>query len=83
MAKQVIDEVSASADNQRRGLDEVVRELEQIGRVTQHSAAGAEEQASASEQLSAQAQSMSAISVNLRRMVDRSDAAISVRGRRS
>jgi methyl-accepting chemotaxis protein/methyl-accepting chemotaxis protein-1 (serine sensor receptor) len=82
-AKQVIDEVSSAAADQRRGLDAVARELEQIGRVTQQTAAGAEEQASASEELSAQAHAMTEISAKLRRMVDRRETVGATSGRRA
>src|SRR5262249_50664384 len=56
--KTLVDEVSASSEEQTRGLRQGASALGQMERLTQQSAAIAEETASASEELTAQSETM-------------------------
>ncbi len=59
--KVLVDEVSAASRQQTQGIDHVSHALAQMERVTQTTAATAEESAAASEELSAQAENSMAI----------------------
>jgi methyl-accepting chemotaxis protein/methyl-accepting chemotaxis protein-1 (serine sensor receptor) len=54
--KAIVDEVSEASKQQSQGLDQVAHALHQMEKVTQNTAATAEESAAASEQLNAQAE---------------------------
>ena len=56
--KGIVDSVSAASQEQSRSLDQVVRAVQQIEKLTQNSAAGAEETAAAAEQLTSQAETL-------------------------
>ncbi len=70
--KVLVDEVNAGSLEQANGIEEIAQSLTEIDRVTQSTAAAAEESASASEQMSAQAQSLARIVDDLRLMVGKS-----------
>ena len=53
-----VDHVSASSREQRAGLDQMTTAIRQIGEITQHSAASAEQSASAAHEMSVQAQTV-------------------------
>jgi methyl-accepting chemotaxis protein len=59
--KVLVDEVSAASLQQTQGIDHVSHALAQMERVTQNTAATAEESAAASEELSAQAENSMAV----------------------
>ncbi|MFN7983802.1 MAG: methyl-accepting chemotaxis protein [Vicinamibacterales bacterium] len=67
--KGLIDEVSEASNQQTQGLDQVAQALAQMERVTQGTAATAEESAAASEELSAQASSTMEVVARLKEMV--------------
>lgn len=56
--RTLVDQVSLGAQEQTRGVDQIAKSIALMERVTQQSAAGAEESASAGQELSAQADSM-------------------------
>jgi methyl-accepting chemotaxis protein len=56
--RTLVDEVSLGAEEQARGADQIAKSIALMERITQPSAAGAEESASAGQELSAQADSM-------------------------
>jgi methyl-accepting chemotaxis protein/methyl-accepting chemotaxis protein-1 (serine sensor receptor) len=66
--KVLVDEVNIGSQEQAKGIEEIARSLTEMDRVTQGTAAAAEESASASEQMSAQAQSFAHIVDELRTM---------------
>ena len=53
--RTLVDQVSLGAQEQTRGVDQIAKSIALMERVTQQSAAGAEESASAGQELSAQA----------------------------
>ena len=59
--KTLVDEVNMGSQEQSRGIDQISKAIAQMDRVTQGTAASAEESASASEELSAQAQALNHI----------------------
>jgi methyl-accepting chemotaxis protein len=61
----LISEISAASNEQAQGIDQVNKAVAEMDKVTQQTAANAEESASASEELSAQAQQMKNISSGL------------------
>jgi methyl-accepting chemotaxis protein/methyl-accepting chemotaxis protein-1 (serine sensor receptor) len=66
--KILVDEVNVGSQEQTKGIEEIARSLTEMDRVTQGTAAAAEESASASEQMSAQARSLGQIVDDLRAM---------------
>ena len=68
--RELVDEVRGASAEQATGLDQIARAVAQMERVTQTTAANAEESASASEELSAQAETTRAIVAQLKRMID-------------
>jgi methyl-accepting chemotaxis protein/methyl-accepting chemotaxis protein-1 (serine sensor receptor) len=66
--KVLVDEVNIGSQEQAKGIEEIARSLTEMDKVTQGTAAAAEESASASEQMSAQAQALSQIVDELRTM---------------
>jgi methyl-accepting chemotaxis protein/methyl-accepting chemotaxis protein-1 (serine sensor receptor) len=65
-----VDEVSASSQEQARGLDQIAKAISQMEQVTQKNAASGEENAAAGEELTAQAESLRDVVATLERMVD-------------
>jgi methyl-accepting chemotaxis protein len=59
--KILVEEVSHGATKQSRGIDQISQALIELEKVTQQTAAGAEESASASQQIKAQADAMNEI----------------------
>jgi methyl-accepting chemotaxis protein/methyl-accepting chemotaxis protein-1 (serine sensor receptor) len=66
--KVLVDEVNIGSQEQAKGIEAIARALSEMDRVTQGTAAAAEEGASASEEMSAQARSLSRIVGELRAM---------------
>jgi methyl-accepting chemotaxis protein/methyl-accepting chemotaxis protein-1 (serine sensor receptor) len=66
--KILVDEINIGSQEQAKGIEEIARSLTAMDKVTQSTAAAAEESASASEQMSAQAQSLAKIVDDLRVM---------------
>ncbi len=69
-AKTLVDAISVSSAEQARGLEQVRKAISEMQRVTQASAAHAEQSAAASQELSSQASSMETLVVDLRCLVD-------------
>ena len=61
----LVGEIASASQEQAQGIEQVNLAVTEMERVTQSSAAGAEQSASASEEMSAQAQEMQAFVVNL------------------
>ncbi len=55
---QLIDEIAAASEEQAQGIDQINKAVSEMDKVTQRTAANAEESASASEELTAQAEQM-------------------------
>jgi methyl-accepting chemotaxis protein len=68
-AKMLVEEIRAGSGEQAKGIEQVSCALTQIERVTQQSAAGAEESASAGQQLTSQMQAMKATVARLAALV--------------
>ena len=66
--KGIVDEVSESSGQQAQGIDQVSQAIGQMEKVTQTTAATAEESAAASEELSAQAEVSRELVAQLRRL---------------
>ncbi len=66
--KVLVDEVNIGSQEQSKGIEEIARSLTEMDKVTQGTAAAAEQSASASEEMSAQAQSLAHIIDDLRAM---------------
>jgi methyl-accepting chemotaxis protein/methyl-accepting chemotaxis protein-1 (serine sensor receptor) len=71
--KQLVDSVSVASGEQAHGIDQVLQSIRQMEKVTQTTAATAEESAAASEQLSAQAGVTMRLVERLEDMVGRAD----------
>jgi methyl-accepting chemotaxis protein len=67
--KILVEEVSHGANEQSRGIEQISHALIQLEKVTQQTAAGAEESASASQQMKAQADSMNEIVIALEALI--------------
>jgi methyl-accepting chemotaxis protein len=67
--KTLVDDVNLGSQEQARGIEQISKAIAQMDRLTQSTAANAEESASASEQMSAQAEALSQIVVQLRSLV--------------
>jgi len=67
--KQLIDEIDSGSQEQSRGVGQIAGSIQQIERVTQSSAASAEECAAAAEQLTAQSEAVRDIVVELTALV--------------
>lgn len=72
--KSLVDHVSLASKQQSLGIDQVVQSIRQMERVTQTTAATAEESAAACEQLNAQADTTMRLVEQLERMVGRNGA---------
>ncbi len=68
-AKALVDEISVSSAEQARGLEQVTRAIAEMQRVTQTSAAHAEESAAACQELHSLARSMETLVADLRCLV--------------
>ncbi len=68
-AKALVDEISVSSAEQARGLEQVTKAISEMQRVTQASAAHAEESAAACQELHSQARSMEELVVDFRCLV--------------
>ncbi len=68
-ARRLVDDVSEASGHQAAGIEQVSRAIHDIERVTQSTAATAEESAAASEQLSAQAEHAMAVTRDLQRAI--------------
>ena len=68
-ARGLVDEVSVASRQQAQGIDQVTQAIAQMEKVTQGTAATAEESAAASEELSAQADTALGIVGSLEQMV--------------
>jgi len=68
-ARGLVDEVSVASRQQAQGIDQVTQAIAQMEKVTQGTAATAEESAAASEELSAQADTALGIVASLEEMV--------------
>jgi methyl-accepting chemotaxis protein/methyl-accepting chemotaxis protein-1 (serine sensor receptor) len=68
-AKGLVDEVSVASRQQAQGIDQVTQAISQMEKVTQGTAATAEESAAASEELSAQADTALSLVAELEHMV--------------
>ena len=77
--KGLIDEVSAASQEQSQGIDQVREAITQMERVTQSTAATAEERAAASEQLNAHAEQSVDVVGRLEGLVGRATARVSRR----
>ena len=67
--KQLIDEINHGSQEQSRGVGQIAGSIQQIERVTQSSAASAEQCAAAAEQLTAQSEAVRDIVVDLTALV--------------
>jgi methyl-accepting chemotaxis protein len=67
--QRLVDEVSAASQEQARGIEQILRALTQMDRMTQSTAASAQESASASEGLSQQARTVKDVVKRLQEMV--------------
>ncbi|MGE3276428.1 MAG: methyl-accepting chemotaxis protein [Vicinamibacterales bacterium] len=68
--KALVEEISTASAQQTQGIDQVAQAIQQMEKVTQTTAATAEESAAASEELSAQAQLTMTAAAGLARLVD-------------
>jgi methyl-accepting chemotaxis protein/methyl-accepting chemotaxis protein-1 (serine sensor receptor) len=73
--KQLVDSVSVASGQQAHGIEQVLQSIRQMEKVTQTTAATAEESAAASEQLNAQAATTMRLVERLEAMVGHADAA--------
>jgi methyl-accepting chemotaxis protein/methyl-accepting chemotaxis protein-1 (serine sensor receptor) len=64
-----VDEVNLNSQEQARGLDQIGKAITQIERVTQTTAANAEERAAAAEELRAQSETVKDVVERLAAMV--------------
>ena len=62
---ELVGEIAAASTEQTQGIDQINKAVNEIDRVTQHTAANAEESASVSEEMKAQAASMKSYVQNL------------------
>ena len=62
---ELVGEISAASNEQAQGIDQINRAVAEMDKVTQQTAASAEESASASEEMNAQAAQMKQISLEL------------------
>jgi len=67
--KTLVDEVNLSSQEQARGIEQIAKAIVEMEKVTQKTAANAEESASAGEELNAQASQLLNLVRNLREMV--------------
>ena len=67
--KKIVDEIDVASREQSRGIEQIGGAVGQMEQVTQRNAANAEESAAASEELSSQAQTLTGIAGELRRLV--------------
>jgi methyl-accepting chemotaxis protein len=71
--KTLVDEVNLGSQEQARGIEQISKALMQMDRVTQSTAASAEQSASASEEMSAQAEALHHAVSSLRSLVGGED----------
>lgn len=69
IVKSLVSDVSASTEEQSRGLQQIAKAITQIEQVTQETAASAEEAAAASEELTSQSQALKAVVGQLHQLV--------------
>lgn len=67
--KQLVEQVSTGSAEQARGVDQIAQAINQMEKVTQASAASAEETASAGEELNAQANTLRQVASELEQLV--------------
>jgi methyl-accepting chemotaxis protein/methyl-accepting chemotaxis protein-1 (serine sensor receptor) len=72
--RTLVDEVSLGSEEQAKGITQISSSMHEIGRVTQNSAASAEELAAAGEQLSSQTEMLKQAVFRMRLMVDGTSA---------
>jgi methyl-accepting chemotaxis protein/methyl-accepting chemotaxis protein-1 (serine sensor receptor) len=72
--KLLVEEIHTSSDEQARGIEQVASAVSQMQKVTQSTAAGAEESASAGSELASQADSLSRLVQDLNAMVGPAEA---------
>jgi len=63
--KALVDEVNLASQEQTRGIEGIAKALSQLGKLTETSAAGAQESAAAAEELDAQSQALKEIVTDL------------------
>ena len=68
-ARTLVDEVNLGSGEQRNGIEQISRAIGQMERVTQITAAAAEESASAAEELNAQTETLRDVVNRLTRLV--------------
>ena len=73
--KTLVDEVNLGSQEQARGIEQIGNAITQMERVTQTTAASAEESAAASEELSAQSETLKSLVSELATMVGGGSAA--------
>ena len=73
--KAIVDEVSTASRQQAQGIDQVTQAIAQMEKVTQTTAATAEESAAASEELNAQAETSMSLVESLEAMVGHDEGA--------
>ena len=78
--KTLVDEVNAGSQEQARGIEHITSAVGKMDRVTQRSAANAEESATASEELASQAKSLYNLVESLRHLIGGTDATPSAAG---
>lgn len=66
----LVSEISTASKSQATGIETVSKAVQDIGELTQSNAASAEESAAASEELNGQAESMRAVAIQLKILVD-------------
>ncbi len=69
---ELVGEIAAASQEQAQGIDQINRAVVEMDKVTQHTAANAEESASASEEMNAQAEQMKQIAYILVNIVGKS-----------
>jgi methyl-accepting chemotaxis protein len=67
--KMLVDEINVGSQEQSKGIDQIARAIHEMERVTQSTAANAEQSAAAAEQLTAQSQSVKEIVDHLNALV--------------
>jgi methyl-accepting chemotaxis protein/methyl-accepting chemotaxis protein-1 (serine sensor receptor) len=68
--QSLVDEVDRGGQDQRRGIEQIVRAIEQMGQVTQNAAASSQENAAAGHELDAQSKTLKELIGRLHAMVD-------------
>lgn len=71
---ELVGEIAAASQEQAHGIDQINRAVAEMDKVTQHTAANAEESASASEEMNAQAEQMKYVSKTLAEIIEGNEA---------